>query len=222
MHKKIVMLFLFGLLVICTSCFEIIEEVSFNEDGSGSVTLTINLSKSRTKINSIMLLDSINNYKVPTKTTINNKIATVIQKIKQIKGVSNVKNTSNYDEYIFTVSCNFTNVEVLNTVIASLSTKNNEAKIKQQQFSFNKLENSFTREHQYNLSKEFSKTKMEDRKVFETATITTIYRFKTPIVSSKNPDAKISGDKKAIMLRLNAQELIKNTKSIKNKIQLQK
>ena len=222
MYKKIVKLLLLGVLVICTSCFEIVEEVNFNEDGSGKVTLTVNLSKSRTKLNSIMLLDSVNNYKVPSKTTINKKIAEVIQKIKEIEGTSNVKSTSNYDEYIFTVSCDFTNVEVLNAVIANFSTKKDEDIINQQQFSFNKLENSFTRDHNYNLSKEFSKTKMEDRKVFETATVTTIYRFKTPIVSSKNPDAKIASNKKAIMLRLNAQELIKNKKSIKNKIQLQK
>ena len=62
---------------------------------------------------------------------------------------------------------------------------------------------------------------MEDRKVFETATMTTIYRFETPIIASKNPDAKISGNKKAIMLRVNAQDLITNKHSIKNQIQLQ-
>ena len=223
MHKKRFHLLLIGLLVLCTSCFEIVEEVSFNKDGSGHIMLTVNLSKSRTKINSIMLMDSVNNYKVPSKTTINNKIAEAIQKIKQIEGVSNVKNTSNYNEYIFTVSCDFTNVEALNTVISNFSSKKDAVLIKQQQhFSFNKSENLFTRNYHYNLSKEFSKTKMEDRKVFETASLTTIYRFETPIISSKNPIAKISGSKKAIMLRVNALDIIKNKNSIKNQIQIQK
>ncbi|NMH88365.1 hypothetical protein [Flavivirga algicola] len=223
MHKKLVKVFFLGLFVICTSCFEIIEEVSFNKDGSGHVTLTMNLSQSKTKLNSIMLLDSVNNYKVPSKTEIKNKIAQIIRKVKQIEGISNVQNTSNFNEYIFTVSCDFTNVEVLNMVISSFSSKKDAAIIKQQQhFSFNKSQNTFSRNYHYDLSRAFKKTNLEDRKVFETATMTTIYRFETPIASSKNPTAKISGSKKAIMLRVHAQDLIKNKNSIKNQIKLQK
>ncbi len=222
MHKKIGKVFFLGLFILCTSCFEIIEEVSFNKDGSGHVTLTMNLSQSKTKLNSIMLLDSVNNYKVPSKTEIKNKITQIIQKVKQIDGISNVQNTSNFTEYIFTVSCDFKNVEALNTVISNFSSKKDAAIIKQQKhFSFDSSQNTFTRNYHYNLSQEFKKTNMEDRKVFETATMTTIYRFENSIVSSKNPTAKISGSKKAIMLRVNAQDVIKNKNSIKNQIKLQ-
>ncbi len=222
MHKKGIKFIFLGLFILCTSCFEIIEEVSFNKDGSGHVTLTMNLSKSKTRLNSMMLLDSVHNYKVPSKTEIKNQITQALQKVKQIDGISNVKNSSDFNEYIFTVSCDFTNVEALNTVISNFSTKKDAAIIKQQRhFSFNKAQNTFTRNYHYNISKEFKKTNMEDRKVFETATMTTIYRFKTPIISSKNPTAKISGSKKAIMLRVNAQDIIKNRNSIKNQIILQ-
>jgi hypothetical protein len=61
---------------------------------------------------------------------------------------------------------------------------------------------------------------MEDRKVFETASIRSIYRFSKPIVSSENKMAKISGSKKAIMLKVSALDIIKNRNSIKNKIKL--
>ncbi|WP_340198575.1 hypothetical protein [Ascidiimonas sp. W6] len=170
-----------------------------------------------------MLLDSINNYKIPSKTEINHKIAQAIEKIAQIEGISGVKNSSDFEEYIFTISCDFTNVESLNTVISHFSTKKDAAIIKQEQhFSFNKSQNTFTRNYHYNLSQEFKKTNIEDRKVFETATMTTIYRFETPIISSKNPTAKIAGSKKAIMLRVNAQDIITNRTSIKNQIKLQK
>ncbi len=223
MHKKGITFIFLGLLFLCTSCFEIIEEVSFNKDGSGHVTLTMNLSKSKTKLNSMMLLDSINNYKVPSKTEIKNQITQAVLKVKKIEGISNVENSSDFNEYIFTVSCDFTNVEALNEVISKFSTKKDAELIKQQQhFSFNKDQNTFTRNYHYDVSNEFKKTKMEDRKVFETASMTTIYRFETPIVSSKNPTAKISRSKKAIMLRVNAQDLIKDKNSIKNQIKLQK
>nr|BFF39643.1 hypothetical protein BACY1_14480 [Tenacibaculum mesophilum] len=73
MNKKILLLFSTISILLFTSCFEFVEEVSFNKDGSGSAVLTINLSKSKTKLASIMLLDSINGYKVPSKVTIRKK-----------------------------------------------------------------------------------------------------------------------------------------------------
>ncbi len=222
MSKKGINYIFIALLFLCTSCFEIIEEVSFNKDGSGHVTLTMNLSKSKTKLNSMMLLDSVNNYKVPSKQEIKSHITQAIEKIKRIQGISNVKNSINFTEYIFTVSCDFTDVDALNTVISNFSTKKDATLIKKQKhFSFDQSKNTFTRNYHYDISKEFKKTNMEDRKVFETATMTTIYRFETPIISSQNATAKIAGSKKAIMLRVNAQDIIKNKNSIKNQIKLQ-
>ena len=222
MLKKGTKFIFLGLLIFCTSCFEIIEEVSFNKDGSGHVTLTLNLSKSKTKLNSIMLLDSINNYNVPSESKIRGQIAEAINRVKKIEGISNLKNTINFDEFIFTVSCDFENTDALNTVISNFSTEKDAAMIRQQKhFSFDKSQNTFTRNYHYDISKEFKKTKMEDRKVFETASFTTIYRFETPIISSKNTTAKIASSKKAIMLRVNAQDIIQNRNSIKNQIKLQ-
>ena len=222
MYKKGVKFIFLGLLVLCTSCFEIIEEVIFNKDGSGHVILTMNLSKSKTKLNSIMLLDSINNYRVPSKVEIKKQIGLAIEKAGKIQGISNIKNTVNFNEYIFTVSCDFANVDALNTVISTFSNKKDAAIIKQQKhFAFDKSQNTFTRNYHYDIAKEFKKTNLEDRKVFETATMTTIYRFQTPIVSSKNTAAKIAGSKKAIMLRVNAQDIILNKNTIKNQIKLQ-
>lgn len=223
MRKKVLLFLSFVSLLLLSGCFEIVEEVAFNKDGSGSVTLTMNLSKSKTKLNSIMLLDSVNNYKVPSKTEINREINTALAKVKKIKGISNVKNSTNFTDYIFTVSCNFTDVEALNRVIATFSSKRDAAAIKKNKhFKFNKATNTFTRSHHFNIGREFGKTKMEDRKVFETATFTSIYRFENAIASSKNANAKISGSKKAIMLRVNAQDIIKGRKTIKNQITLQK
>ena len=222
MFKKGIKFIFVGLLILCTSCFEIIEEVSFNKDGSGHVTLTMNLSKSKTKLNSMMLLDSVNNYKVPSKAEISKQITEAVNRVKKIEGISNLKNTINFDEFIFTVSCDFVDTDALNTVISNFSTRKDAALIKENKhFDFNKTQNTFTRNYHYNIAAAFEKTNMEDRKVFETASFTTIYRFETPIISSKNTTAKIAGSKKAIMLRVNAQDIIQNRNSIKNQIKLQ-
>tara|TARA_R110002073_G_scaffold336208_1_gene530947 strand:- start:87295 stop:87966 length:672 start_codon:yes stop_codon:yes gene_type:complete len=222
MHRKGIKFILLGVFILLTSCFEIIEEVSFNEDGSGNVMLTLNLSQSRTKLNSFMLLDSVNKYKVPSKIEIRdhfNKIATTI---KNTNGISNVQHTVNFDDYIFTISCDFKDVEALNTVISNFSSKNEAALIQQNKhFSYDQSKDVFTRNYHYDLATEFKKTQLEDRKVIESATYTTIYRFKKPIISSNNQAAKIASSKKAVMLKVNVKDIITNQKSIKNQITLQ-
>lgn len=222
MNKRLLLLFSTISIFLFTSCFEFVEEVSFNKDGSGSAVLTINLSKSKTKLASILLLDSINGYKVPSKVTIRKKVQEIVSKIKGTKGVHNVKNTLNFNEFIVTVSCDFDNVEALNEVIANFSSKKHiEAIKKDRHFTFNEKSKTFTRSHHFDLGKEFRKTKNQDRKVFETATYTSVYRFETPIKTTENNQARISQSKKAIMLHLQAQDIIANKQTIKNKIQLE-
>lgn len=222
MYKKLIKFGSFGFLLLLTNCFEIVEEVSFNRDGSGHVTLSLNLSRSKTKINSMLLLDSINNYEVPSEIDIRKHFTEITSTVENTKGISNVTNSLNFNEYIFSISCDFNDVDALNTVISNFSTKEEALLIKKQKhFSFDKTQNTFTRNYHYDISRAFQKTRMEDRKVFETASITTIYRFETPILSSKNSTAKIAPSKKAIMLRVNAQELIANQNSMKNQIKLQ-
>ena len=52
-------------MLLCPSCFEIIEEVNLNNDGSGSFNFTINMSQSKLNINAMLLLDSVNGRRVP-------------------------------------------------------------------------------------------------------------------------------------------------------------
>ncbi|MBJ2174882.1 hypothetical protein JBL43_11585 [Aureibaculum sp. A20] len=223
MIKKINYIFVFALLFICTSCFEIIEEVSLNEDGSGKVTLTLNLSRSKTKINSIMLLDSVNNYEVPSEQEIRQHFADMVKTVKNTGGITNVTNSINLEDYIFTLSCDFNDVDALNMVVSNFSSKEEAKRIKNHKhFSYDKNNQLFTRSYHYDLAKEIKKTKMEDREVFKTASITTIYRFPKGIASSSNNAAKISKSKKAIMLKISAQDIINQNKSIKNQIKLQK
>jgi len=63
--------------------------------------------------------------------------------------------------------------------------------------------------------------KQEDREVLKDASITTIYRFESPISSSSNSDAKIAGNKKAVMVRVGIPDMIRNKKNIKNTITLE-
>ena len=57
--------YLIGLLLLLSSCFDIVEEIDLNENGSGTYGITLNLSQSKIRLSSIMLLDSSQGYKVP-------------------------------------------------------------------------------------------------------------------------------------------------------------
>lgn len=204
-----------------TSCFEIIEEVTLNDDGTGNVSLTLNFSKSKTKISSIMLMDSINNYKVPSRSEIKTQFAKLKNEVQKIKGVSNLESTSNFDDFIFTLSCDFTNVDVLNKIVSHFSSLHDSKIIaNKKHFSYNKKSKTYTRNYHYDLAKEFKKVKAKDKSIIDGASITTVYRFESEIATSKNKKARISGSKKAIMLKVNAQDIISEKNTIKNTIQL--
>ena len=53
-----------------SACIEILDDIKFNADGSGTFKYTINLSSSKVKINSILALDSLDGKKVPSKNEI--------------------------------------------------------------------------------------------------------------------------------------------------------
>ena len=95
------------LLCTITSCFEVIEEVNLKNDGSGSMIFTLNMSKSKAKLASIMLLDSVNGFKVPSRKDIQKSLDEIVAELNKAEGITNVKETADYDNFIFSVSCNF-------------------------------------------------------------------------------------------------------------------
>ncbi len=219
--RPLLFAFLAALMLTLTGCFEVIEEITLNDDGSGQVTMTVNISRSKTKLNSIMLMDSINNYKVPSKADITENMSKMIAEIKSIRGVSNVSHQMDFDDFIFSVSCDFRNVDVLNDVITHFATERDQKKVSmKKQFTYDANRKVFTRSYDVNLSKEINRVNQKDREVLEGATVTSIYRFESPIVSAKNSDSKIAGNKKAVMLKVAVTDMISNKKNMKNTITL--
>jgi hypothetical protein len=84
--KQFYKLWLFIILIpILSSCFEVIEEIAIKNDGTGDVVLTINLSQSKTKVASVMLLDSVQGYKVPSKQKIQQELNEAVAYLKNRK-----------------------------------------------------------------------------------------------------------------------------------------
>ena len=95
------------LSVFATGCFEIREEVNMNSDGSGQLTLTVNMSESKTNLASYMKMDEVQGMEVPTKEEIEAEIERVKRALANSKGISNVSSSSDFENFIFKIKGDF-------------------------------------------------------------------------------------------------------------------
>ncbi|VTP97448.1 hypothetical protein [Sphingobacterium daejeonense] len=122
MIKKVYLLFI-GVFISMSlsSCFDIVEEINMKSDGSGAIVGTLNMSKSRTKVSSLMKLDKIDGFKIPNQAEIRKQVTTLVQLLKNTKGISNVKYKLDFTNYIASISCDFQDVNALNAYTATLA-----------------------------------------------------------------------------------------------------
>lgn len=210
-------------LITITSCFEVIEEIDLKSDGSGTMTYTLNLSKSKSKIASIMLLDSINGYKVPSRQDIQKGLNDIVAELNKADGITNVTKTADYENFIFSVKCNFKDVDKINKIATNVSNKQKNKMVISSYF-FDKNNGQFKRKYTYSdqIKKQYSKLNSKNKKVFDDASYTAIYRFDKTVLSQNNSKAKVSKSKKAVMQRLNAMEIIDGSGNLSTQIKLSK
>ena len=221
-HKPYLWIILLFLSFTYTSCFEIVEEVNLNDDGSGSFCLTINMSQSKMQINSMFLLDSVNGRPMPSKKNFKAAILRVKLELEKDSAISKVEISEDWKDYIFSVSGDFQNVDALNKAIKNINTIFNDPRGYSVELHDNfKYKNKvFERLYSYNLINDYNSLSGKDKTVFKNARYTTVYRFKSPVKSFSNPNALKSKSGKAIMLKVSVRELITNKKTIKNTIEL--
>ncbi|WGD35865.1 hypothetical protein [Olleya sp. YS] len=217
--KTCMLLLFFGL----TSCFEIIEEIDLKSDGTGTMTFTLNMSKSKSKLASIMLLDSINGYKVPSREDIQKSLNQMVSELKKAEGLSNIKKTADYDNFVFSITCDFKSIENINKLTNKVTGEQKHSTGLNAYF-FDKNNGNFKRKYTYSsdVKKQYNKLKSENKKVFDDASYTVIYRFDKEVVSQNNKQAKVSKSKKAVMQRVSALDIINGTGNFSTQITLQK
>ena len=116
------MKYLMFLVVFFTmsSCIEIIDDLTFKSDGSGTFKYTLNLSASKLKVNSILALDSLDGKKVPSIQEIKDKINKYKEIIAQKEGISNVKVETDFTNFILKIQCDFTSILTLQKAIKEI------------------------------------------------------------------------------------------------------
>jgi hypothetical protein len=221
--KRTAYLLLFCCLIIFQSCFEIIEQVFLKNDGSGNFQLIVNLSKSKTKLNSIIKMKTINGHDVPSKEDVKYKISEIEKMVAKTPGISAVKTTVDFDNFIATINCNFSKVAQLNAAIKNVYDKENgKQKGVEKAFEYDAANNTFTRLNKFSLKDEYKKMSNADKEIFATANYTAIYKFDMNVASATNKDTKIAATNKAVMLKFNALDIVTDKKSVENKITLTK
>ena|SRR5690554_5539190 len=129
---KLLSVFLLGFMaVLCTGCFELIEETQLNKDGTGSYKLSLNLSSSTVKVNSLMAMDSIKGKKVPSKAEIQSMIKDYALNLESMKGIANVETQFNASNWIFDLRLDFEDLNRLKDGLLSLSEEISEKPIDQ-------------------------------------------------------------------------------------------
>lgn len=221
MLKKSSYFILFLITTVFSSCFEIIEQVYLKKDGSGNFQLILNMSRSKTKLNSIIKMKTINGHEVPSRSEISRKIKEVEREVARTKGLTGVKTSINFDEYIVAISGNFANVSQINTAIKNADQGEHKAKeAKMKSIEFDLPTGMFSRLNKFSLREDYDKMSTADKEIFATASFTSIYRFESTVISVKNKLAKVSPSRQAVMLNINVLDIVTGKKSIENTIQL--
>ena len=221
--RRFAYLLLFFCLILFQSCFEIIEQVFLKNDGSGNFQLVLNLSKSKTKLNSIIKMETINGHEVPSKADIKYRIADIEKTVAKTPGLTNVKTTVDFDNFIATLTCNFYKVTQLNAAIKNVYDKEN-GKLKgvEKTYAYDAATQTFTRYNKFSVKDDYKKLSNADKEIFATANYTSIYKFESSVAAASNKGTQISPSKKATMLQQNALDLITEKKTVENKITLTK
>jgi hypothetical protein len=210
------------MLFASSSCVEIIDDLSLNNDGSGSFKYTVNLSSSKVKINSILALDTLDGRKVPTLDEIKLDIDRLISAFEQKDGISEVMLDANYDDYMFKISCDFNSLFSLQSAIKDVIREETKYKDSPEldhdwlSLQEDMLERSVP---QITIEKA-QEIKQSDKNLLKEGSYTSITRFNKVIDDFKNQNAMVSKNGMAIMLKTNPYSLIEDHHLLDNIIYL--
>lgn len=213
--KILIFLVIIGTL---SSCFEVVEDITINQDNSGTFKITANFSKSASTLKTIMALDSAFGISIPQQKTIEENLIKAKNKLESMAGVSNVTYHSDYDSYLFDISYSFNNQKILNKSfleVAKLFDKNST--LPYTPFEFDN--NYFTRNHQTDLTTyqtERAKTKFSD--ILEKANYITVYRLNKEVQSVSNTTSIIAKNKTTVVNRIKIGELLFQPNKLTNTI----
>ena len=220
--KYLFAFFFLGLLFSFTSCIEIIDDLSINEDGTGTFKYTVNISSSKVKLNSYLALDSLDGKKVPSLDDIKIHIEDVVESLRNQEGISNLTIESNYSDFVFKLKLDFNSVADLQNAIKSVARENSKNSILEE------LDHNWLNYSKESLARSIPKMNIEraqnmsseETKLLKEGTYTSITRFANEIDRFDNTNAILAKNKKAVMVRTDMYSLSQKIQLLDNTIYL--
>ena len=214
--------FFFLLFALVSSCIEISDDLTLNNDGSGTLRYKINLSASKIKVNSILALDSLDGKPVPSKAEISAKINEFVRILDAQVGISNVLIEENYTDYIFKFSCDFTSIRNLQDGIklSLAQISNDKLSTSSEQFWLSWDGSTLVRSIPAYITQQIKNYKLEEEEKLKEGVYTSIARFERPVASYENKLSTLSKNQMAVMVRTNTFDLKNNQHLLDNTIVL--
>lgn len=222
--KKGILFAFICITTILTGCIEIIDDLSFNSDGSGTFKYSINLSSSKIKINSILALDSLDGNKIPTQDEISTKIDEFKRKLMNQEGITAVEIESDFSNYLFKLKCDFESAAALQTALKNVAitfTKNKD--LDELKHNWITWENGILSRSVPEITlDQTKKVKAEDIELLKKGSYTSITRFADEVEKFENPKAVLSKNKMAVMVKSDTYSLMEHADILENRIYLKK
>jgi hypothetical protein len=211
-----------SLSILLSSCVELVDDITVRSDGSGTFKYTINLSASKIKVNSILSLDSLYGNRMPDLDELKVKVGEFKRKLADQNGISNVTMEIKWDEFIFKLQCDFTNVSALQNALKSVIEELSENKlISENEYNWLNWDGHKFVRSVPDIRLEKSKIlKQEEIELLKHGSYTSISRFDRFVEKFDNPEAKLSQNKLNVMVKSNPYLLSQNPNLLENTIYL--
>lgn len=212
------------MVLTLSSCFDFVEQIDLKSDGSGHIAATLNLSKSKTKVSSLMKMKSIKGIQIPSQADMEKEIKAAVQLLKQTKGISNVQYKTDFTNYIVHISCDFSRIESLNAFSDILASRFRTKISNSNRYYYNAQTKVFERKFvaSTDWKTKFNQLGSDNTTQFADAFYTQIVRFEKPVIAQVNNQAKVAGNKKGVLLKLLFTDLVYGKSTLANKITLTK
>lgn len=203
-----------------TSCFDFVEEIQLTNAGAGKIKATLNLSKSSSKVASLLKLKRVNGIDIPSEQKIRSEAETMVRILKNTAGISQVQYHLDFKNYIATVSCDFTNINALNAFSKTLASHFKSSLGNANSYQYASKTGVFSRSFTQptSLNKFYKGISDADKQYFTDAYYTQIIRFAKPVKSQQHTSAKISSNGTAVLLKVKATDLISGKNTLANTI----
>lgn len=218
MRKLFSLLLAVVVTVFFTSCFDITEEITVKEDGSGNYISRIDATKFAEQMQLFAAFDSTGELIPKMKYSLDSTFSVTWDTYKSTKGISNVKIDTSV-AYVYVLNMDYANINALNSAIGK-----SKSESEQNLYSWEKGKIS-RKDTPLNLGDMKSEDETQKEMVegfLKDMKYTIIYNLPGKVKEQTNKESKISNDKKSVVLECNLLDVIDGKVKLSNEVTYKK